>query len=418
MRMTEEILREQSAKVENEVDLRDIWARTRAAAKVVWKQRRWMLKIAAAGFVVSVVIALLIPNQYESTARIVPPDPQAQSMTSTLAALMGAGALTSASGLATSLLSAKSPAGLTIATLKSNTVQNALIDQFDLRAVYHKKYYYQARKTLGNETNIEEDHNSGIIEITVTDKDPLRAQKLAGAYVVELDKVVSQLNMSAARRERIFLEERLKSVKAYLDLATLQLSEFSSHNATIDITGEGKAILEAAAKLQGELIAARAELRGLEAMYAPENVRVRALKARIDELNRQLEKINGTSIDSTQEMEASDLYPSLRKLPLLGVKYYDLYRTVKIQEAVYEVLTKQYELAKVQEAKEISTLKVLDPPNLPERKSSPHRTLIALFGTLFAVSVGAAWLLRPSWMQVPLRFRKHFGGGSGINGPA
>jgi capsule polysaccharide export protein KpsE/RkpR len=122
-------------------------------------------------------------------------------------------------------------------------------------------------------------------------------------------------------------------------------------------------------------------MRGLEAVYSDNNTRVRAAEARIAELERQLRRISGSGDDAgTADLPPGQLYPSLRRLPLLGVAYYDLYRRVKVQEAVYEILTKQYELAKVQEAREIPTVKVLDKAGLAEKRSFPPRLLLIVLG--------------------------------------
>src|SRR6185312_14547545 len=121
----------------------------------------------------------------------------------------------------------------------------------------------------------------------------------------------------------------------------------------------GKAMVDAAAALQGQLIAAQAQLSGLQQIYTDNNVRVRAAEAHVEELQKKLNELGGAGTQSDLESNNS-LYPSIRKLPLLGVTYADLYRQTKIQETVYELLTQQYELAKMQEAKEIPTVKVLD----------------------------------------------------------
>jgi capsule polysaccharide export protein KpsE/RkpR len=140
----------------------------------------------------------------------------------------------------------------------------------------------------------------------------------------------------------------------------------------------------------------------LQQIYAPNNVRVREVDARVAELRNQLNKLGGTSEGPADAgAEGSPPYPSIRQLPLLGVTYADLYRRTKIQETVYETLTQEYELAKVQEAKETPSVKVLDEPVVPERKSFPPRTLIAMLCGLFALA-GAALvvLLQAAWQRV------------------
>jgi uncharacterized protein involved in exopolysaccharide biosynthesis len=358
----------------------------------IWHRRRWLAKVIGLGTLVAIGIALLMPNKYTSTAQLMPPDPQALSSTSMLNALVGAGSI--GPSLAGGLMSARTPAGTFIGILDSQTAQDDIINRFDLRRVYHRKLYFDARKILTERTTIVEDKKSGIISISVTDRDPNRARDLAEAYVEELDKLVNKVSTSSARRERVFLEERLISVKNDLDASSRALSQFSSRNATMDPQRQGEATVEAAGKLQGELIAAESELSGLKAQYTDDNMRVREVRGRIDELQSQLRKMSGVGDNvNGADLKADQFLPSVRKLPLLGFTYYDLYRQVTMQGAIYETLTKQYELAKVQEAKEIPPIKVLDEPEVPERKSFPNRKIIVLLGTLVAASAGIAWII-------------------------
>jgi capsule polysaccharide export protein KpsE/RkpR len=153
-------------------------------------------------------------------------------------------------------------------------------------------------------------------------------------------------------------------------------------------------MVEAAALLQGQLIATQSQYEGLREIYTDNSPRVRTVKARIDELQRQLEKLGGKGESATtvSSQSGDSMYPSIRKLPLLGVTFADLYRRTRIQETVLETLTREYELAKVQEAKEIPTVKVLDNADVPDKKSFPPRILIILVGTALTI-VGAATLV-------------------------
>jgi capsule polysaccharide export protein KpsE/RkpR len=192
----------------------------------------------------------------------------------------------------------------------------------------------------------------------------------------------------------------LQSVNQDLEAAEKDFSQFASKNTAIDIKEQGKAMVDAAAVLQGQLIGARSELEGLRQIYADTNVRVRSSQARVGELENQLKKVGGQGdTGSLQNASQGDsLYPSIRKLPLLGVTYADLYRKTKVQEAVFETLTQEYEMAKVQEAKEIPSVKVLDPPDLPDKKSFPPRTVIVLLGALVAFAGGVTWVFgRAAW---------------------
>ena len=362
----------------------------------IWQRRRWLVKVIGLGVLASIGMAFLIPKQYTSSAQLMPPDNQTFANSSTLTALSGLGGGLLAAGGSGGFLSQRTPGGTCIGILSSTTTLDDIINRFDLRKVYNHKLYLDARKILLKRTVIVEDKKSGIITISVMDRDPGRARDIAGAYIEELDKLVNSLSTSSARRERVFLEQRLKSIKEDLDASSSALSQFSSRNATMDIQKQGQATIEAAAKLQGELIAAKSELSGLKAQYSDDNVRVRTVRGRINELQSQLRKMNGVGEDlDGATLQSDQLFPSVRKLPLLGLTYYDLYRQVAMQETIYETLTKQYELAKVQEAKEIPPIRVLDMPDLPEKKSLPHRSIIILIGVWLSALAGIVWIIAP-----------------------
>jgi capsule polysaccharide export protein KpsE/RkpR len=315
-----------------------------------------------------------------------------------MAAIAGAGTNSMAGsalgGIAGDLLGTHDAGAVFADMLRSRTVEDRIIARFDLRKEYGARYWESARKMLAARTVIAQDRKSGVITITVTDHDPHRAAQLAQSYVEELDRIAAEVNTSAARRERVFIEQRLKTVKQDLDTASQQFSEYSSKNATLDIKEQGKATVEAAAVLQGHLIAAQSELEGLEQIYTISNIRVRTLKARVDELQRQLKKVGGDASNPASANSSPDQeFPSIRQLPLLGVRWTDLYRETKIQETVYELLTQQYELAKIEEAKETPVVKVLDVAVVPERKSGPPRLLLMLFGTVLVLVAASGWVL-------------------------
>ena len=383
--------------------------------RLSWEHRNFLLRAGVRSLLASTLIAFLIPARYESVTRLMPPDGQSSAGLNMLAALTGRGStvggLGGFSGLAGDLLGIKNSSGLFVGIIGSQTVQDRLINEFQLLKVYRDSKIEDARKDLDGHTSVSEDRKSGIITIVVTDHDPKRAAAMATAYVDELDRLVAQVSTSSARRERVFLEERLQKAKTDLDSAARNFSDFASKNTAIDIPAQGKAMVEAAAMLQGQLIAAQSEVSGLRQIYTDHNVRVRAAEARISELQQKLNEIGGAGSQNDLKRENS-LYPSIRKLPLLGVTYADLYRQTKIQETVYELLTQQYELAKVQEAKEIPTVKVLDPAIVPTKRSFPPRSLIMALGMMLGAGLGIAWIVGKSrWDAVDINDqRKLFAG--------
>jgi uncharacterized protein involved in exopolysaccharide biosynthesis len=362
--------------------------------RLLWDNRRFLFRCVAWGLLFSALVALLIPSRYEATTKIMPPDNQSGTAAALLTAVAGRAGAGALGGFAGDLLGAKNSGALFVGILSSRTVQDRLIQQFDLQRLYRDSKIEDARIDLGKHTDISEERKSGILSVSVIDHDPKRAAAMSSAYVQELDRLVAQVSTSSARRERIFLEERLLAVKQDLDLAATKFSDFASKNTAIDIPAQGKAMVEAAARLQGELIVVESELRGLEAIYTDQNVRVRALRARVAELHSQWDKLGGDASLSTDPVskDSNPMFPSIRKLPLLGVTYADLYRRTKIQETVFELLTQQYELAKVQEAKEIPSVKILDVAVVPTKKSFPPRGLITVFGAALFLLGACAWI--------------------------
>jgi uncharacterized protein involved in exopolysaccharide biosynthesis len=373
--------------------------------RLLWEHRGILLRAGAFGVLASTLLALLIPARYESTARLMPPDNQSSSSLATAAATMS-GAAGGLGGMASDFLGLKSTSDVFVGILTSRTAQDKLIQQFDLKKLYWDRRMEDARRDLASHTGISIDRKSQIITVTVTDNSPQRAAAMTQAYVEELNRLVSELSTSSARRERIFLEERLKSVNGDLEAAEKNFSQFASKNAAIDVKEQGRAMVEAAATVQGQLIAAESELQGLKQIYTDNNVRVRSVRARMDELKHQLDKLGGKgeSMTEVSAQPGDSLYPSIRKLPLLGVTYADLYRNTRIQEAVLETLTKEYEMAKVQEVKEIPTVKVLDSANIPDKKSFPPRMLIMLLGTALALAAASSWVFgKTAWEQTDSR---------------
>lgn len=363
----------------------------------VWERRGAVVKTALAGGVLALVIALWLPKRYVSTTQLMPPAKGPGNLAG-FAKLLGD---QNVGALAAEAMGVQMPGAAFIQVLRSRTVEDELIQQFDLRRVYKKKLWKDARSQLARNTDIAEDRKSGVISIAVTATSPQLAANLARRYVQTLNDVMSQLDASAAHRERVFIEERLKEVKVDLDQQAALLSQFSTQNQTLDPKEQGKTMVEAAARLEGELIAAEAELRSLQEMYGPANVRVRAAEGKVAELRRDLKGLEGSN---DQEMD----YPSIRKLPAIGLKYGDLYRNVRIQEAVYESLTKQYEMAKVEEARDIPSVRVLDEAQVPEVKSGPKITPIVLLGLLLgavlaAGAVAASYLWGSASDEAPLK---------------
>jgi uncharacterized protein involved in exopolysaccharide biosynthesis len=370
-----------------------------------WKHRAFLWRVFWITALLSVAVAFIIPVRYKSTAKLVAGENPGSSPLSGLLNKAAGGGSGLGLGLdPSSLLGLKTPGAFYVEVLKSRTVQERLVEKFDLRTHYRKKYYQDARKKLDRMTDLDEDKKSGIITLSVVDWDPRFAAMLARSYIEEMNRVAADLNTSAAHREREFLEQRLKSAKQDLDQASLALSEFSSKHTMMDVQQQGRAMMDAAARLQGELIGSESELKGLEQIYSEDNVRVRSLKARVGELQAQLKKMVGNyTTPATVGDSAGGDYPSIRTLPALGYRYQDLYRQAKTQEGIYDFLTQQFELARVEEAKELPVVRIMDEPNVPEKKNSPIRSLIVGLSVFVALVLGCVWVVeKEKWERLPV----------------
>jgi len=378
--------------------------------ELFWEQRGFILRSVLVALAIFTITAFLWPKRYMATTRLMPPSYGTNSaMAMALPALTeregagGGGAGGGVMGLASQLLGLNTSGELFIGVIQSRTVEDRVIDKLGLMNVYWDRYLEDARKQLENNTNITVGPRTGIISIEVTDKKPDRAAAIARAYVTELNQILAEVNTSSAHRERVFLEERLEEVKKRSEADAKEFSLFASENAAVDIPSQAKAMVAAGAELQSQMIVVQSELKGLEQIYTADNARVRAAQARFNELKRQAEKFGGKDVDVTKDesLAHSELYPSVRQLPLLGVKYLELYRRTKIDDAVFELLTKEYEIAKLQEAREIPVAQVLDVASVPEKKSSPHRLVVMLVGAILGLAFACAYLVgRLIWRQI------------------
>ena len=384
---------------------------------VLWRSRGFLWGVAWKALLASIVVAFVIPAHYKSAVRFVPGENSSNGGGNSMMGLLskaigGNDSLSSGFGLdAAGLLGAKTPGAFYVEVLKSRTVQDRLINRFDLRARYKKNTYLEARKKLTKFTEIEEDKKSGVITLTMTDYEPKVAAQIANAYVEELNRLAVDLNTSSAHRERQFLEQRLATAKEDLSHASANLSQFTSKNSMVDPQNEGRAVMDAAARLQGELIASQTELKGLQEIYSDDNIRVRTLKARMAELQSQIRKLvgnnsdarNGDAVAQDSADSGSAPYPSMHTLPSLGSHYADLYREAKIQEAVYAFVTQQFEMARIQEAKELPIVRVMDAGVASEKKSDPIRSLVVAGSVFGALILACFWVLgKYRWEQIPL----------------
>lgn len=345
--------------------------------QVIARRRRMICWVTGLAFVLSIVISLLLPKIYSSTARIIPPQ-QDQGL---MAAMMGQ--MGGLAGLAGGMLGSGTTGDLYVGMLKSEAVKDVIIDKFKLMDVYEEDYRLDTYEALDDAATIEIGRKDGIISITVEDEDPARAAEMANAFVGELEKLSVALNITGAGQNRKFLEQRL--VKAKLDLARAEdnLKAYQAKNKALDITEQAKVTIGGVAQLRAQLAVQEVQLASLRSYLTDENDEIKTVKASIANLKAQIASLESTSKGSS--------IPSVGSVPALGQEYLRLMRELKIQETIIEFITKQYEMAKFTEAKDVSGVQILQKATVPDKKTKPKRTLLVL-GITFATFMFAVFL--------------------------
>lgn len=337
--------------------------------EVITKNRLIVFRITVLSALVSIVVSLLLPKIYYSTARILPPQ-QENGIFSLMLGQMGGGV----ANLASDILGSGSTSDLYASILKSEAIKDRVIDRFKLIEVYKKSYRLDTYKTLDETVSVDVGKKDGIISITVEDKDPKRAAAIANAYVEELGALTRGLNTTGASQQRKFLEERL--IKAKADLASTEdaLKNFQSKNKAIDITEQAKGSIQEIADITGRLALEEVKLSTLQQQFTDASHEVVTQKKVIATLRSQLARKEG--------QEPQGVLPSIGSVPAIGEQYVRLMREFKIQEALVELLTKQFELMRYNEANTISTVQVIQKATVPDKKTKPKRSLLVMASTI------------------------------------
>lgn len=344
---------------------------------VLVKHKRMIVGSCAATFLLVCLITLMLPNIYTATARILPPTPDKGRLGGLSGMLGGMGDLAALAGVQVGT----TPADLYVGMLKSRTIADAVIDQFDLMTVHEQEFRTLMYAALNELVRISLGKADGIIEIRVDDEDPQRAAAIANAYVDELKKLNLRINVSTVGRERKFLEERLVVVVRELARAENDLKQFQEEHKAILLDEQTKGLIESIARLKGVQASKEVELGVLLSYQTEQNREVRALRESINQIREQVRLLEQSPSGGPV---SSDAVFAAAEVPELGLRLARLMRDYKVQETLFELLTTQYEMAKINEAKNTSPLQVLDEAVAPDRKSKPKRALIVLLAT-FAV---------------------------------
>lgn len=357
--------------VEDEITLLDY-------VLVIARNARLIGKVCLTALVVTCVVVLLLPNVYVATARLMPPNEGGGGLASMLG---GMGDLAALAGVSTD----GGSGDLFVGMLKSRTVSDAIIDRFHLMEVYDQDYRVKMYEKLDKLVTISLGKDNDIISISVEDEDAQQAAAIANAYVEELKKLNVELNLGSAGRQRAFLEERLSLVKRDLTQAEEALRSFQKGNNAIRLDEQAKAVIETIAQLKGQIVSKEVELGAARSFQTEQNPEVKALRQVLAGLYEQLRRLEHSP---EGQKVSGDIFIATSSVPDIGLQFARVMREFKVQETLYELLTKQYELAKIEEAKNTSTIQVLDAAVAPDKKSKPKRLLIVLL-VVFVAGCGA-----------------------------
>lgn len=351
---------------------------------VIAEHKRWIAKLTAAALVLAAIVAFLLPNRYTATTRIIPPQQNpslAAAMTGQLAAM---GPLAAAAGKDLGL---KNPSDLYVGMLKSETVANALIERFELMKAYREPRMSDAREDLQNAAVITAG-KEGFISISVEDKDRERSVAVANAYVQELQKLTQNVAVTEAGQRRLFFEQQVRQAKQNLSNAEQALKETQQKTGVIQLDGQAKAIIESVIQAQAQIAAKEVQLRATRSFGTEQNPDVVVANVELAGLRAQLAKL-----EQQQNAGGGDLQIPTGKVPEAGLEYLRRLREVKYCESIYDMLAKQFEVAKLDESRQGAVIQVIDPAAEPDKISSPKRSLIILVGGILGFLGASFWAL-------------------------
>ena len=356
------------------------------------RRARLILRITVATAVVAVVISFLLPVYYKAETKIFPPQEKGgMNLAAQLLGQGGAGLI----GLAGGITGVKSQGELFVEMIKSRTILDRIVDRFDLLNLYRsdlfdfgkKRYRQDARKKLLKLLTVREDRKSGIIILTVEDKDPKRAAEMANAFIVELKSLRGGLAISEAGQRRMFFEEQIQQTKVSLARAEEEIKGFQQRTGMFQVDAQARAIIEGIARLRAGIAVKEVEAKVLRSFATAQNPDLQRVEEEIRALNIQLEKVG------TSKGHGSDPLMASGRVPEIGMEYLRKLRQLKYNETLYELLSKQYELAKLEEARDPVVIQVIDRAVPPERKSRPQRALIVLLTTGMALFLSVFFVL-------------------------
>jgi tyrosine-protein kinase Etk/Wzc len=330
--------------------------------------------------IAAIIVSLILPVSYTANVTLLPPD-QKSSMGSLLASQLGAlGGVASLSG---SGLGLKNPNEMFVAMLRSRTVEDAMIARFDLKTEYRKTLQSDARRAFESHAKVTGDGKDGLIHISIEDRDPNRAAELANGYVEEFRSLSEHMAVTEASQRRLFFENQLEKAKDNLAGAEQSLKETEQRTGLIELDSQARALIQSATSLRAQITVKEMQVQGMESYATGENAALVQARNELNSLKSQLAKLGGS-----YQLQDGEIIVPKGKMTEAGLEYVRKVRDVKYYEAIFDILARQFEIAKLDEAKEGSVIQVVDKAVPPDKRSFPKRAIIVICATVVGFFFG------------------------------
>ena len=347
---------------------------------VLVERKRTVLKVTAIFAVLAIILALSLPVRYTATVTLLPPQENASMASAMASQLSNLGGM---AALAGGGLGLKNPNDRIAAMLQSRTVEDAMVVRYDLMREYRKRYLSDARKAFETHTTVDGNGKDGLIHISIEDHDAHRAAELANGYVERYRELSQNLAITEASQRRLFFERELEQAKNKLADAEVALEQTEQQTGVIQPDSQARALIESAATLRAQITAREVQIEGMQTYATGQNSELIQAQQELAGLRAQLARLGGSEANSGNEV----LIPK-GLVPKAGMEYVRRLRDVKYYETIFEILARQFEVAKLDEAKEGAIIQVVDPAIVPDRRSFPKRALLVIGATAAGLLVG------------------------------
>ncbi len=364
--------------IEDEINLLDLLI-------VLAKRKRLIIGITFGAALIAAIASLLMTPIYKAETKILPPQQGSSGMASQLLSQLG-GATSFMGGAA----GVKTSNDLYIAILKSRPILDNIIDKFELMELYKAKSREDTRKALIGVLKTQDDKKSGIVSIGMEGKDPKMAADIANTFVEELRDYNKRLALTEASQKRLFFEEQLKDVKEGLIKSEEAMKTFQEKTGVIRIDEQAKAVMEGIAQLRALIAGKEVQIKVMKTYATSYNPDIQRVEEELKGLREQLNKL-----ERTDGSDNTDVILPTDRMPLIGTAYIRKLREFKYNEALYEILLKQYEMARLDEAKDAPIIQVIEKAIPPEKRIKPKRSQMVMIAMVagFFISVFAAFLM-------------------------